>query len=1155
MNCLRLSCVLPRGCAERRSTRRPTHVPVLFSGPQPVRPRLQRLLAVVFGQIGAPTMGGDVVADEPFPRAALAEADEPLPAARPSVGGGQKRRQNKEPTDCADGPLVAVAVVGQSEHRWGNMFRSVAGQGALRLVEDRLQEIGLSVDRACGGPASIVGMCVMRSWSFAGTPGVEERHMAAMLMKEVRLQTAHVDVLRFPILAAARLLDPVAIDLVDVGDITRAEARLHVRTLCSDSRLILSQTTGGTAAGAAPLSVKGLLEVWRREFDLSERSDAAPVLWTSWRPLAGPQVRLAWPLDAARIKKRDRQPVRLLPGRPGERVEREFWLKRRVALEVVSASASDDAEDQEVVGTRAVPIRGSHVKRFPVGHLIRALRASQNLRSGRALEETAGHMAKFLDPRGAGPSIEELKADGFEFPSDSTLIRARVRLDVVSMLLARIRCRTEDCFRYISYDASPINFIEEFGAIMDSVPRAALESENIDSSMCSRRRLPLMTLGHGRAGLAEKTLAMVHKHFLESGPHADDIHRVCGQVRASLSEMGVEFKIIDFFDCIPHYLKNLPSKSAEPIELPDAPPQKLGYLHPNAVGVPGVCHLTDWLAKTVLAKLGFWSEWRSQARRVVQFLRSSPYRNKLLVHFDKMADIEGLPEEARSKRAEFSHCSASFAQWRWRTLEKVCKELERIKEPLRQVWGQSVRTGEWRIRDGANLKEVDAAVSSTTFWCFTKIVQAIVGLIGALWDWATGCSCHEDALTQKKNVVCFMKGRRAPELGVRLNKFYSDAQSLLQNLDLSTFPTKELQDDFAFSVRLLVAEAQMKFGWVSELPWCIWGCLDRESARQSLELYDKTRAHLGEQHCHRVSSRFFGDQGFRQQLVHFIEGGQLDSAVRTEIRAYGMTPLDESAVEGVHREIKLIKTKAVGSEEIWWGASWRLGQSLDVYDSMGGASSRKQRLASWKGWKSILRQDLLGSRKMVNMKVPTRNFLAQVYWSGPSNLKDWGQLGTVLAGFWPREPAKRMTVEAKLRAEHCASIFVEKGVYSVPIYAVQEEFEQAWAAAGGALRLADAAFAGKLEQNANDVLAFQILDKAPLQKTTRWQGRRPLPRVGGPDVGLPFRQLAPGRFQELPARGLACLPGLAACLRGHGVCCPLEVAADIGSHVEVGWRE
>lgn len=179
-------------------------------------------------------MGGDVVADEPFPRAALAEADEPLLAARPSVGGGQKRRQNKEPTDCADGPLVAVAVVGQSEHRWGNMFRSVAGQGALRLVEDRLQEIGLSVDRACGGPASIVGMCVMRSWSFAGTPGVEERHMAAMLMKEVRLQTAHVGVLRFPILAAARLLDPVAIDLVDVGDITRAEARLHVRTLCSD---------------------------------------------------------------------------------------------------------------------------------------------------------------------------------------------------------------------------------------------------------------------------------------------------------------------------------------------------------------------------------------------------------------------------------------------------------------------------------------------------------------------------------------------------------------------------------------------------------------------------------------------------------------------------------------------------------------------------------------------------------------------------------------------------------------------------------------------------------------------------------------------------------------------------------------------------------
>ena len=130
-------------------------------------------------------------------------------------------------------------------------------------------------------------------------------------------------------------------------------------------------------------------------------------------------------------------------------------------------------------------------------------------------------------------------ADNASLPIRTKLHRARVPLDVTAMLLNRweFARETRQIFRYIAYDASPQRGVELFA----TVERVLTVDECGNTALVRERRLPLVTLGHGRASLCDKIQAHVHQTWLEYGPRLTTLRRANVSVRQRLSDMGTEF--------------------------------------------------------------------------------------------------------------------------------------------------------------------------------------------------------------------------------------------------------------------------------------------------------------------------------------------------------------------------------------------------------------------------------------------------------------------------------------------------------------------------------------------------------------------------------------------------------------------------------------
>ena len=85
-----------------------------------------------------------------------------------------------------------------------------------------------------------------------------------------------------------------------------------------------------------------------------------------------------------------------------------------------------------------------------------------------------------------------------------------------------------------------------------------------------QRRLPLATLGHGRAHLSDKVQAHIHQSWLEYGGNIDRLRAANCDVRGVLSDSGTEFQIGDYVDVLDHAY----SSTKAPVTVPE------GYLYP-----------------------------------------------------------------------------------------------------------------------------------------------------------------------------------------------------------------------------------------------------------------------------------------------------------------------------------------------------------------------------------------------------------------------------------------------------------------------------------------------------------------------------------------------------------------------------------------------
>ena len=133
-----------------------------------------------------------------------------------------------------------------------------------------------------------------------------------------------------------------------------------------------------------------------------------------------------------------------------------------------------------------------------------------------------------------------------------------MKVDLASMLARREWfARSAPSYRYVSFDASPQHGQEFFAAVERTISQSAVASLGSWSARpaVETRTLPLVTLGKGRMGLAEKTQAYIHQTWLEYRPSVAGVRTANESIRVCLTDMGVELAIGDAKDVVSECLE------------------------------------------------------------------------------------------------------------------------------------------------------------------------------------------------------------------------------------------------------------------------------------------------------------------------------------------------------------------------------------------------------------------------------------------------------------------------------------------------------------------------------------------------------------------------------------------------------------------------
>ena len=128
---------------------------------------------------------------------------------------------------------------------------------------------------------------------------------------------------------------------------------------------------------------------------------------------------------------------------------------------------------------------------------------------------------------------------------------------------------------------------------------------------------------------------------------------------------------------------------------------------------------------------------------------------------------------------------------------------------------------------------------------------------------------------------------------------------------------------------------RLKFGWAHEPPYTVWSIQDSASASAFLAAHDAQL--VAGTPVHRVTHYLAGHDSWtlRHDLMEMAHGSPLSVRLWTEQQAYGMCPLDETAIEAVHRDVTHIGKRAPASVIAHRAATLRLEQNLCSYDALG----------------------------------------------------------------------------------------------------------------------------------------------------------------------------------------------------------------------------
>ena len=317
---------------------------------------------------------------------------------------------------------------------------------------------------------------------------------------------------------------------------------------------------------------------------------------------------------------------------------------------------------------------------FTGKHAVKALRVQMTLKNHADFVENCVAVEEFLHGDDSDQEVDPVALKEMaDVPSRTAKLRWRIQLDCVAMLAFRARWASMvDVDLYLTYDASPQKTMDISNCAIRVVHNSSWES---NAMRVEQRRLPMVVIGSGSFKLVDKTAALLHQLFLEFGPTAASVRRACESVRQAMSDMGTEFGIANAGSCVDVFVRN----NTEAV-CGDPCGGAAGicdeWLFPRAMQFPGVLDLVDGVLMSTLEGMGWWPHLQEDMKLVTQWLSVDGHRDRLVQHLQKVGEARWFSDVSAAVKL-LSKKPESFADWRWRTLQRATGGLLRHARVLK----------------------------------------------------------------------------------------------------------------------------------------------------------------------------------------------------------------------------------------------------------------------------------------------------------------------------------------------------------------------------------------------------------------------------------------------------------------------------------------
>jgi len=266
------------------------------------------------------------------------------------------------------------------------------------------------------------------------------------------------------------------------------------------------------------------------------------------------------------------------------------------------------------------------------------------------------------------------------------------------------------------------------------------------------RHFPIQGLGFGLTGIEHKTAALVQQLLLEYGPTPSHVRSYTELVYGCLTDMGWEAALVDAVDCIEYVIEALIGKPHDERK----PVDHSSFIFPNALPIPDVNHLINYLSGMFIKDVTFGPEWIRLARVLCTWLRDKSHRQRMIFILITRGDPERLAKHLLS-------FSKSLAKWRWETLHSASKKLSLLEHAFKVCFRTELFQ---HSKEKETLHTVAEVHGHNTFWVWNKNICAVSALMEVFRGRCIGCHCHSDQCLEysrlHKIFLCPFKGRSGP---------------------------------------------------------------------------------------------------------------------------------------------------------------------------------------------------------------------------------------------------------------------------------------------------------------------------------------------------------------------------------------------------------